>query len=429
VTVYALEPAAGERPLAELRATLRHWSEPGAGGSPRWRGVLEPHPEDLYERLAAAIDGGVRRITLKAFRYDALGSDDLTLVDYLDENGAALGWDCVPYGADAAPRRRGDILVGFDDLAWWEYPQLLLDLPVYLAVGLKELAGEAVKSPLSFLDAGWIPMFVTGRNPFSPVCFQRATGAFADDWRDGFTALTWRLRVRTRHTPLDLVRTIAGAAPIVGPFLDVKSPPEDSVAPGHTSFILVSQGIHAGDESEQFLAAWEGAVREARPESIVAAAPYRHGTAVDICWALLNISQGTGFDLAARLVFGEGVGPGDTVELIGFSGGVQRGVAAARALRQAGVTVKKLVGVAGPAAGASCAAESTLLLGDDMLADPVILSARAAEVFFYLLPSNVRVLTVPGAGAHHLPYFPNGATRAPESGYRRLLETLTRESP
>ena len=424
VTVFSAAPAPGEQPLAGLRATLLYWSARGAGGRPRWQGVLEPHPEDLYERILRALDAGAARITLKAYRYDAIGLEEITLVDYLDEAGTPLGWDCVPYGERGGRRAgRGRLLVGYNGLLWWEYPQMLLDLPVYLAVGIKELAFEAVKSPLSFLDGGWLATAVARRNPFSPVCFERAAGAFVEDWRDGFTALTWRLRARSRHTPLDLLRTLAGAAPVVGPFLDAKAPREDAAPPGTTSFVVVSQGIHAGDESEQFVAAWESALQELRPGVIVTTAPYRHGTAIDSCWAVLNLSSGPGYDLAAGLVFGEGVSPGDTIELAGFSGGAQRSVAAARALRDAGITVRRLVGVAGPIAGTSTAAETTLLLGD-ALDDAVVLSARAVELFYFLLPANVRVVSVPDAGAHHLPFFPDGKTRAPARGYARMLEEL-----
>ncbi|MBI4602574.1 MAG: hypothetical protein HY721_11500 [Planctomycetes bacterium] len=427
VTTFRAAPLEeGERPLSELRETLEHWLGPGARGEPRWRGALEPEPADLYERLAAAIDGGAGSITLTAYRYDAAGLDSITLVDYTDERGVLLGSDHVAFPVLPAPPG-GRRSTGYGSLAWWEYPQLLLDYAVYGVLGLKELAGEAVKSPLSFLSAGWIGPLSEGRSPVSPVSLERAALAVAEDWRNGWTALTWRFRVRSRHTPLDLLRDAIAAVPIAGPLFDHRAPPADSAPPASTSRIAVTQGIHIGGGDEQYLAAWVRALEEARPGVVVGAAPYRYGSLFDTLWSLLNISHGMGYDLAARLVFEEDVGPGDSVEIVGFSGGAQRALAAARALRSGGITVHRIAGVAGPMAGSSCARETVLLLAEPATDDPVVLTAHLVASLFPILPSNVEVSTVPGAGGHHVPFLPDGATRAPRLGYaRRLAEVVGR---
>jgi hypothetical protein len=419
VTVFRLEPGEGERPISELRAALDYWNGPGKAGIPRWRGVLEPEPTDLYGLLLARIDGGASALTLVAYRYDAIGFDDVTLVDYLDEDGRRLGSDHLPYvEPDVIPA--APLLVGYWDLAWWEYPMMLLDLPVYLAIGLKELAGEAVKTPLSALSSGWIAPMTEARSPLAPVEPRRAAAAIVEDVRNGWTAFTWRFRVRSRHTPLDLARDLAGALPIAGPFFDHRSPPEDSAPPAATALIAVSQGIHARGDAEQFTEAWRRALEELRPETLVISTPYRHGGFADVLWSTLNLSHGFAYDLAHQLVFLQGLGAGDTVELAGFSGGCQRAIAASGALRRARVNVRRIVGVAGPVAGNSCAMETTLLLGR-AADDPAVLAARALQRIPIYPAVNARVEHVPGAGAHHLPYFPAGKTRAPEAGYDRSL--------
>ena len=125
-TVFAKSPGPGEQPLEALRETLTYWSAPGSGGVPRWKGVLTPEPEDLYESILARMDQGADRFTLVAHEYE----HHLTLVDYLGAKGERLGWD---HPAFPAPKKSLETfpLVGFYNLEWWEFPQLLLlDLPV-----------------------------------------------------------------------------------------------------------------------------------------------------------------------------------------------------------------------------------------------------------------------------------------------------------
>ena len=105
-----------------------------------------------------------------------------------------------------------------------------------------------------------------------------------------------------------------------------------------------------------------------------------------------------------------------TVELVGFSGGVQRFISTSRILRASGVSVNRLVGVAGPYSGVSCASKTRILLGDEPLADPVLLAAHAVNVIFFLFPSNVQAHRVEAAGGHYTPSFPQALTRAPRWG-------------
>ena len=344
-------------------------------------------------------------------------------MDYFDSDDNHLGWDFQSYSEVKTPPG-GPTTIGYDDMSWWEYPHFLIDVPVYLAIGLKEFAGEIVKSPLSVLDVGWFDPMAEGRTPVSPVCFTRAGRAFVEDWRDGWTALSWRFRARRQHTPLDLLRDLLGATPLVGPVFDHHSPPETTGAPAPTSAMIVGQGIHSGGSDRQFTLAWEKALREKRPDIEVFTVPFRYGGVFDVMWSLFNISHGSAHDAAAQLVFDHGIAPGDTIEMTGFSGSVQRFFVATRLLRLAGVRVEQVVGVAAPASGGSCAVRNTLLLGTDPIADPVLLSTHATRLLFPF-PSNIEVRWVEGAGGHHTPRLPDATTRAPQLGYETpLIELL-----
>ena len=426
VTVFRSAPGEGEYSLAELRATMAWWNGSRPGGAPRWRGVLAPEPEDLYARIIARIDGGEDAITLTAYRYDAVGLEVLSLVDYTTTaGGAPLGRDHVVY-APVAPPEGGRAPLGYDWMRWWEYPQLLLDYPVALVIGLKELAGEIVKSPVSALESGWHSFIAEHRFPLAPLCLERAALGFVEDWRNGWTALTWRFRARAPHTPLDTVRDFLGAVPLVGPVFDFKSPPPrlfeagESATP-RTRRIHVGQGIHCDSAEEQMTLAWEHVVADLRPDAQVVGAPFRYGGVADVAWSMLGISSGFGYELAADAALRSDLAPGEAVELIGFSGGLQRSLAAARALRQGGVTVNAIVGIAGPSMGFSCARRTTRLLASPSWRDPVVVAARFADSI-NAFPSNIADVGVTSPAGHFAPYLPNGRTRTPRRSYAAAFE-------
>lgn len=230
--VFRQEPGEGERSFGELRETLRFWLEPGPEGKPRAAEVFAMEPPDLYARVLEAIDAGEPEVKLVAYLYDANGLDRYTLVDWFGAGGRRFGTDWVLYD-EPLPPATGPATVGWDDLAWWEWPQLILDVPVYTVIGLKGSSSEVAKSPLSALDAGWLGTGVALRSPVSPVSFERAGRAVWEDWKDGFSAFTWRFRARSRHTPLDLVLDFGREIPVVGLLFERAWPPDvEGVPPG-----------------------------------------------------------------------------------------------------------------------------------------------------------------------------------------------------
>jgi len=420
VTVFRASPGPGEHPLSELRETLAWWAGPGSGDRPRWEGVLVPSDPGLHASLVERIDNGIGSLTLRAWRFDALWEDDFTVVDYVSGDGELLGWDHTAHVLPPRdePRVTAFPVYGYFQMAWWEIPVLLLDIPVYLAVGAKELAGEAVKSPLALVTYLIETAAVERRSPLSPTALGRAAGALLEPWKNGFTALIYRFRVRSAHTPIDLLRELAAAVPFVGPVFEPQSPPEDDTEAPGTSLVILTGGVHGAAEGAA-LYPWTRALEALRSEAIVATAPYPGGTVLDPVWSMLNLSSGPGHDLAARIIFDEGAAPRDGIEIAGFSAGLQRGVAAARLLRRGNVSVNRLVGVAGAFAGGSPARMGTALLGEEEVAASI-----AAHLWPF--PSNLAILRARGSGGHRLPYFPDGATRAPGLGYHRLLEALLR---
>ncbi len=425
--VFSRQPGEDERPIEELRRTLDYWTASAPpGAAPRWRGILVPDRDELYRDLARAIDDGAPSITLRSYIYDGIGIDALTLVDYLDGSGTLIGYDSVAY-QPPLEKRRAPATVGWDDMAWWEWPQLVIDVPVALVIGVKELAFEIVKSPFSAIESGFHGTAFERRLPMTPVTLERAALGFVEDWRNGIDAFTWRFRVRRRHTPLDTFRDLLGAVPLVGPLFDHKTPPAGPHGPVVSrgpDEIIVTQGIHADSASEQMIHPLEAALREAAPPDVeVWTSPYRYGGVADVVWSLFNFSNGFGYDLARDIVFHRGVAPGESVEIVGFSGGAQRAVVASRALRHAGVTVDRIVGIAGPVNGFSCARESHLLLARNFILDPVVLAARVTEVL-YPFPSNVQIHAIPSGGPHNTPYLPHPETRAPFLAYDEALERV-----
>ncbi len=409
--------------ISIFEQTLEFWNQPGSEGEPRWKDVLVPNSDDLYDKLLDICKRPNGEIHLKSYHYDSAGLDYLALVDYFDENGELIGFDYIPNDTTRYTPRESNF-VGYENMAWWEYPMFILDVPVYLTIGIKELAGEIIKSPLSAIDLGWIGTPAEKRNPFSPVCFERAYYGFLQDWKDGFTGLTWRFRVRNRHTPWDLGRDLLGAVPIVGPIFDHKGPPERKDPPPKTKAFAISQGIHAGGDTEQYTRHLERAVKEHRPEVRTMAVPFPYGGLFDVMWSLLNVSNGMAYQTAHSVVFQHNLQRDEGLESIGFSGGVQRFGQASKLLRLGGFTVNKSIGVAGPFAGFSAAQEYHILLGDGFIEDPVVGTAHFVNFVYWWLPMNVTWYEVKGGGGHHLPYFPHPQTRQPESGYRVHVENL-----
>ena len=135
---------------------------------------------------------------------------------------------------------------------------------------------------------------------------------------------------------------------MIGPIF-LYSPNYDTHKEAVRSKLFLSRGIYGGDAWGQDTGLWAAFVEKAYPDYDIYSPPYRHGTAIDVLWSLLNLSNGPSYDEAAYVM--NHANRDDTLFLSGHSGGVQRSVAASRILWDHGYPVTKVVGMAGPSIG------------------------------------------------------------------------------
>ena len=83
----------------------------------------------------------------------------------LGDDGERIGSDHLLY-QEEPPAPGGPATIGYSSMSWWEYPQLLLDFPIYLVIGVKELAGEIIKSGIDVAVAGSAFFKAADRNAF-----------------------------------------------------------------------------------------------------------------------------------------------------------------------------------------------------------------------------------------------------------------------
>jgi hypothetical protein len=251
----------------------------------------------------------------------------------------------------------------------------------------------------------------------------------AEDIRQSTLAAEWGLKVRHIHTPLDLVRDIATNVPVVGPLfaglwprVGVPRLPDDGRDRG---VIAISQGIYAGGAAQQLVTAWEREIELVRPTTPVRVIPNVHSGIVDVAFSLLNLSHGYAYDAAGRIL--SDLGGSRRVELLGFSGGAQRFLVAGHLLVDAGVTIDRFTGIAGPSLGPAPARDAVIFLDEGLCPDPVVASARIVGVLDFVMLRSPGRVDVLGADEHHVPYFPDYLTRAPNGGYAREIRERLRE--
>ncbi len=410
--------------LASLRRTLDHWRTP-IRGRPRFEGILRPNDPTLYDAIIAHIDAGAPRIALHSEEFARVGWDGLSTVWYVaDDPNAPLGRDETLEGAaEPAPPSTPE-WVGYDGLTWWSLAQYPLHLAIHSLIGLKNAAFEVVKVPLTGLEMLTLPSLLPPHAPWVAPSVERAGAAMAEDVRHAALAIGWHVMVGHADTPLDLVRDLLTAAPLLGPVILAIWPrrplaPTSNPVPDDT-MIAVSQGIYARGPDAQLVTGLARQLESLRPASIVKVVPNVHSGIFDVLFSLLNLSQGYAYDAAARIR--GGLDGTNTVELVGFSGGAQRMLVAGHLLNGAGVTVRRLTGIAGPTFGPAPTSDAVVFLGDAMRPDPVVASARIVGLASGLAPGSPIRVDVHGGGNHHVPYFPDSRTRAPNAAYAEKLD-------
>jgi len=361
---------------------------------------LMPNCDNLYSDMITAVkDDGLTSIKLLSYVYDRMGFEDPSLTFYIEDregigNGSpkVFGWDFAMIGSkyykDHLDINMCNCDVGVEniDCDKSEGPGgYLRKTYIYLidtVIGLKQFAGEIIKSPISFLEAELFEnMIMEGKIPFYRLDGFKAAG---EDWRNGITALTYRHRIYGDQGVLATTQNLLGEIPLIGSVFDQWLGKNS----GNANKLFLTRGIYGGDDYSQIMDLWvhylknppEGKCPPDQPgysapeetnrvDSIVKIIPYRYGSGVDVFWALLNISHGYAYEMASEIVSDCGVRKGNTVALSGHSGGVQRSIATARILNDDGIKVEKIYGIAGPALGYAPCNNTKVVLNRNLLQD------------------------------------------------------------
>ena len=359
---------------------------------------LVPNRPELYDDMLAAVkEDKSYSIKLLSYVYDRMGSLEATsLVFYIGNEGTGrnepevFGWDYVAYGkkynCDLERKRKAFINYKIDSPAgYFRLPYTFL---IDTVIGLKQFAGEIIKSPISFLEEEIFEnIFIEKKVPFYKLDGIKAA---IEDWRNGVTALTYRYRVDGHQGFVATTQNLLGEIPLVGSVFDQWHGKESGLA----DKLFLTRGIFGGEAHEQNTSFWVRYFRNhlegTNDDNVISveAIPYKYGSNVDVLWALFNISHGYAYDMASEIIFNYDVNPGDTVLLSGHSGGVQRILSAARILNDDEINVKKIYGIAGPALGYAPCSETKVVLNGKLLQDHV------SEVSKFLKYTTLNLLTL-----------------------------------
>jgi len=359
---------------------------------------LVPNRPELYDDMLAAVkEDKSYSIKLLSYVYDRMGSLEATsLAFYIGNEGTGrnepevFGWDYVAYGkkynCDLERKRKAFINYKIDSPAgYFRLPYTFL---IDTVIGLKQFAGEIIKSPISFLEEEIIGnIFIEKKVPFYKFDGIKAA---IEDWRNGVTALTYRYRVDGHQGFVATTQNLLGEIPLVGSVFDQWHGEESGLA----DKLFLTRGIFGGEAHEQNTSFWVRYFRNhlegTNDDNVISveAIPYKYGSNVDVLWALFNISHGYAYDMASEIIFNYDVNPGDTVLLSGHSGGVQRIISVARILNDDEINVKKIYGIAGPALGYAPCSETKVVLNGKLLQDPV------SEVSKFLKYTTLNLLTL-----------------------------------
>ena len=362
--------------------------------------LLIPNRIGLYDDMLTAVEEErSSSIKLLSYVYDRRGFLELSSLTFyieslegiVQDEPEVFGWDYVKYGNKNNSKRNRQPYINYKIKKPADYLRLPYTFLVDTIIGLKQFAGEIIKSPISFVEAEFIEnIFVEKKIPFYKLDGFRAAG---EDWRNGVTALTYRYRIDGDQGIVATTQNLLGEIPVIGSIFDQRHREKSGTA----NKLFLTRGIYGGNDSAQNMDLWvhyltNPPVQERPPDQstrqsgsttpdetnrvdtdkpYIKVIPYKHGGGIDVFWALLNISHGYAYDMASEIISKYDVNPGDSIHLSGHSGGVQRNIATARILNDDGIKVEKVYGIAGPALGYAPCKETKVVLNSKFLDDPV----------------------------------------------------------
>ncbi len=419
--------------------------------------LLIPNRTDLYDDMLTAVKKKrSSSIKLLSYVYDRRGSLELSSLTFYIESFEGIaqdepkvfGWDYVKYGNKNNSKRSRQSYINYKIKKPTDYLRIPYTFLVDTVIGLKQFAGEIIKSPISFIETElYKNIFVERKIPFYKFEGFKAAG---EDWRNGFTALIYRHRIDGNQGIVETTQNLLGEIPLMGSLLD-QWHTNDS---GTANRLFLTRGIYGGNDSAQNTALWAhyltnpsevyspdlstnqtGSLTPKETNRVdkkennnpyVKVIPYRYGGGVDVLWALLNISHGYAYDMASEIISKHDVNPGDSIHLSGHSGGVQRNIAAARILNDDGIKVEKIYGIAGPALGYAPSMKTKVVLNSKFMDDPVSEISRFLRyITLDLLALNIDWNDDKCEGSrkedgfykHITPGFVDGRTRLKYDGY------------
>lgn len=362
--------------------------------------LLIPNRTGLYDDMLTAVEEKrTSSIKLLSYVYDRRGSLELSSLTFyieslegiVQDEPEVFGWDYVKYGNKNNSKRNRQPYINYKIKKPADYLRLPYTFLVDTIIGLKQFAGEIIKSPISFVEAEFIEnIFIEKKIPFYKLKGFKAAG---EDWRNGVTALTYRYRIDGNQGIMAATQNLLGEIPVIGSIFDQRHREKSGTA----NKLFLTRGIYGGNDSTQNMDLWvhyltNPPVQECPPDQstrqsgsttpnetnrvdtdrpYIKVIPYRHGGGIDVFWALFNISHGYAYDMASEIISKYDVNPGDSIHLSGHSGGVQRNIATARILNDDGIKVEKVYGIAGPALGYAPCEETKVVLNSKFLDDPV----------------------------------------------------------
>ncbi len=362
--------------------------------------LLIPNRIGLYDDMLTAVEEErTSSIKLLSYVYDRRGSLELSSLTFyieslegiVQDEPEVFGWDYVKYGNKNNTKRNRQPHINYKIKKPADYLRLPYTFLVDTIIGLKQFAGEIIKSPISFVEAEFIEnIFIEKKIPFYKLKGFKAAG---EDWRNGVTALTYRYRIDGNQGIMAATQNLLGEIPVIGSIFDQRHREKSGTA----NKLFLTRGIYGGNDSTQNMDLWvhyltNPPVQESPPDQstrqsgsttpnetnrvdtdrpYIKVIPYRHGGGIDVFWALFNISHGYAYDMASEIISKHDVNPGDSIHLSGHSGGVQRNIATARILNDDGIKVEKVYGIAGPALGYAPCEETKVVLNSKFLDDPV----------------------------------------------------------
>jgi len=397
--------------------------------------LLIPNRRDLYRDMIRDVESKrLTSIKLLSYVYDRMGFEDPSLTFYIGSLEGTVGsgykvygWDYVKYGTgnrcncDVERESFGGHKIK-ERAGCLRIPYTFL---IDTVIGLKQFAGEIVKSPISFLEAELFEnMIIEGKIPFYKLDGFKAAG---EDWRNGITALTYRHRIDGGQGMLETTQNLLGEIPIIGAAFDQRYKVDNRVV----NKLFLTRGIYGGDDYSQNMALWAHYLKnppeeECPPDRFVKVIPYRYGSGVDIFWSLLNISHGYAYEMASEIISDCDVHQRNAIALSGHSGGVQRSIETARILNDDGIKVEKIYGIAGPARGYVPCEKMRIVLNSKFWSDPVSDISRLVKyMFLSYLASNVDWDTDDREARlkdgeyykHNTPGFVDGKTRLKYDGF------------